>query len=155
MRAHWRKDKWVLGGLYFWAGSCYTFFLACVTIRINFLKCFAVRAECPSTANFCHQCGQQLNLSQVLNKAASSFGNEKLFRSISIGDIVYTQHWLCAQVTAVADVFKVLWCILSLILGASDQMSNLVRFFCCSSSLQVTAEADVLGSSCVRFLKWV
>ena len=44
MRAHWRKEEWVLGFLYFWAGSCYTFFLACVTIRTNFLKCFAVRA---------------------------------------------------------------------------------------------------------------
>ena len=44
MRAHWRKEEWVLGVLDFWAGSCYTFFLACVTIRTNFLKCFAVRA---------------------------------------------------------------------------------------------------------------
>ena len=26
------------------------------------------------------------------------------------------------------------------------------RFSCCISSLQVTAEADVLGSCCVRFL---
>ena len=44
MRAHWRKEEWVLGVSYFWARSCYTFFLACVTIRINFLKFFAVRA---------------------------------------------------------------------------------------------------------------
>ena len=48
--------------------------------------------------------------------------------------------------------FKALWCILSLILGASDQMNNLFRFFCSISSLQVIAEADVLGSCCVRFL---
>ena len=41
---HWRKEEWVLGFLCFWAGSCYSFFLACVTIRTNFLKCFAVRA---------------------------------------------------------------------------------------------------------------
>jgi len=34
--------------------------------------------ECPSTANFCHQCGQQLNLSRVSNKAASSVDKEKL-----------------------------------------------------------------------------
>jgi len=27
MRALWRKEEWVLGFLYFWAGSCYTFFL--------------------------------------------------------------------------------------------------------------------------------
>ena len=36
--------------------------------------------ECPSTANFCHQCGQQLNLSQVSNKAASSVDKEKLLK---------------------------------------------------------------------------
>ena len=41
--------------------------------------------------------------------------------------------------------FEVLWCILSLMLGANDLMSNRFRFFCCISSLQVTAEADVLG----------
>ena len=42
MHAHWRKEEWVLGFL--WAGSCYPFFLACVTIWPNFLKCFALRA---------------------------------------------------------------------------------------------------------------
>ena len=48
-----------------------------MTIRTNFLKCFAIRAQI-STANFCHQCGQQLNLSQISNKAASSVDREKL-----------------------------------------------------------------------------
>ena len=43
MCAHWGKEEWVLGFLHFWAESCYTFFLACVTIRTNFLKCFAIR----------------------------------------------------------------------------------------------------------------
>ena len=36
--------------------------------------------ECPSTANFCHQSGQQLNLNQVSNKAASSINKEKLLK---------------------------------------------------------------------------
>ena len=36
--------------------------------------------ECPSTAIFRHQCGQQLNLIQVLNKAASSVDKEKLLK---------------------------------------------------------------------------
>ena len=36
--------------------------------------------ECPSTANFSHQCGQQLNLNQVSNKAASSVDKEKLLK---------------------------------------------------------------------------
>ena len=33
-----------------------------------------------STANFWHQCDQQLNLSQVSNKAASSVDKEKLLK---------------------------------------------------------------------------
>ena len=37
--------------------------------------------ECPSTANFCYQCGQHLNLSQVSNKAASSNDKEKLLKN--------------------------------------------------------------------------
>ena len=40
--------------------------------------CGSCGGECPSTANFCHQCGQQLNLSQVSNKAESSVDKEKL-----------------------------------------------------------------------------
>ena len=60
-------EDWVL------AGSCSTLvlFLACVTIRTNFLKCFA---------NFCHQCGQKLNLSKFSNKAASSVDRKKLIK---------------------------------------------------------------------------
>ena len=34
--------------------------------------------ECPSTANFCYQCGQLLNLSQVSNKGANSVDKEKV-----------------------------------------------------------------------------
>ena len=39
-----------------------------------FVFCSSCGGECPSTANFCHRCGQQLNLSQVWNKAAIKFG---------------------------------------------------------------------------------
>ena len=42
--------------------------------------CSSCGGECPSTANFCHQCGQQLHLSQVSNKAASSADKEKLLK---------------------------------------------------------------------------
>ena len=42
--------------------------------------CSSCGGECPSTTNFCHQCGQQLNLSQVSNKAASSVDKEKLLK---------------------------------------------------------------------------
>ena len=72
--------------------------------------------ECPSTANFCHQCGQQLNLSQVSNKAASSVYNENLLEMYFNRGYPYA-----ALITCTSDCgFKVLWCILSLILGASD-----------------------------------
>ena len=79
MRAHWRKEEWLLGFLYFWAGNCYTFFAGLCDYSDKFPKmfCNSCRMECPSTANFCHQCGQQLNLSQVSNKAASSVDKEK------------------------------------------------------------------------------
>ena len=42
--------------------------------------CSSCGGECPSTANFCHLCGQQLNLSQVSNKAAILVDKEKLFK---------------------------------------------------------------------------
>ena len=44
MSAQWRNEEWVLGFLYFWAGSCYTIFLVSVTIRTHFLKRFAACA---------------------------------------------------------------------------------------------------------------
>ena len=43
--------------------------------------CSSCGIECPSTANFCHQCGQHLNFSQVSNKAASSVDKEKLLKT--------------------------------------------------------------------------
>ena len=42
--------------------------------------CSSCGGECPSTANFCHRCGQQLNLSQVSNKAARPVDNGKLLK---------------------------------------------------------------------------
>ena len=53
-----------------------------MTIRTNFLNFFwsSCGGECPSTANFCYQCGQQLNLSQVLNKAARPVDKGKLLK---------------------------------------------------------------------------
>ena len=48
------------------------FFLGLCDYSDKFPKmfCSSCGGECPSTANFCHQCGQQLNLRQVSNKAA-------------------------------------------------------------------------------------
>ena len=48
--------------------------------KFHKMFCSSCGDKCPSTANFCHRCGQQLNLSQVLNKAASSVDKEKLFK---------------------------------------------------------------------------
>ena len=48
----------------------------------KFLKifCSSCGGKCPSTANFCHRCGQQLNLSQVSNKAARPVDKGKLLK---------------------------------------------------------------------------
>ena len=75
--------------------------------------------ECPSTANFCHKCGQQLNLSQVSNKAASSVDKEKLIKKNLRRGYPYTALIMCTSDCG-SGSFKDLWCILSLILGASD-----------------------------------
>ena len=82
MRAHWGKEEWVLGFLYFWAGSCYTFFLACVTIRTNFLKCFAVRAVGNALQPQISVINVVSNLIWVRSriKAASSVDKEKLLK---------------------------------------------------------------------------
>ena len=41
--------------------------------------------ECPSTVNFCHRCGQQLNLSQVSSKVARPVDKGKLLKEGSEG----------------------------------------------------------------------
>ena len=97
------------------------FFLGLCDYSDKFPKmfCSSCGMECPSTANFCHQCGQQLNLSQVSNKAASSVDKEKLLKKYSHQGYPYTALIMCASDCG-SRCFKVLCCILSLILGASD-----------------------------------
>ena len=83
--------------------------------------CSSCGTECPSAANFCHQCGQQLNLSQASNEAASSVDRETLLKKYFHRGYPYAALIMCSSDCGqVADVFKSLWCILSLILGASD-----------------------------------
>ena len=60
--------------LYFFLGLCD------YSDKCPKMFCRSCDGECPSTANFCHQCGQQLNLSQVWNKAASLVDKEKLLK---------------------------------------------------------------------------
>ena len=68
----------------FLSGKLLYFFLGLYDYSDKFPKIFAVRAvlEGPSNANFCHQCSQQLNLSQVSNKAASSVDTEKTVKEV-------------------------------------------------------------------------
>ena len=49
----------------FWSGKLVNFFLGLSDYSDKFPKmfCSSYGMECPSTANFRHQCGQQLNLS--------------------------------------------------------------------------------------------
>ena len=75
--------------------------------------------ECASTANFCHQCGQQLYLSQVSKKAASSVDKEKLLKKFFHRGYPYAALIMCISDCG-SGCFRVLWCILSLTLGASD-----------------------------------
>ena len=64
----------------FLSGNLLYFFLGLCDYSDKFPKmfCSSCGGECLSTANLCHQCGQQLNLSQVSNRAASSVDKEKL-----------------------------------------------------------------------------
>ena len=70
----------------FLRGKLLHFFLGLCDYSDKFPKmfCSSCRGECPSTANFCHQCGQPLHLSQVSNKAASSVDKEVFPSGISL-----------------------------------------------------------------------
>jgi len=62
-------------------GKLVYFFLGLCDYSDKFPKIFCryCCGECPSTENFCHQCGQQLNLSQVSNvfTAVTSAPNQR------------------------------------------------------------------------------
>ena len=77
MRAHSRNEEFI-----FLSGKLLYFFRSLCDYSDKFpeMFCSSCRGECPSTANFYHQCGQQLHLSQVSNKAASSADKEKLWK---------------------------------------------------------------------------
>ena len=64
------------------SGKLLDFFLGLCDYSDKFPKIFysSCGMECPSTSNFCHKCDQQLNLSQVSNKTASSVDKEKLLK---------------------------------------------------------------------------
>ena len=97
------------------------FFLGLCDYSDKFPKmfCSSCGMECPSTANLCHRCGQQLNLSQVSNKAASSVGREKLLKKFFHRGYPSPALIMCTSDCG-SGCFKVIWYILSLILGASD-----------------------------------
>ena len=88
--------------LYFFLGLCY------YSDKFPNMFCSSCGMECRSTANFCHQCGQQLNLSQVSNKAASSVNKEKLLKKY-----FHREYPYAALITCTSDCgsrcFKVLW----------------------------------------------
>ena len=71
-------------GFIFLSGKLLYFSLGLCDYSDKFAKmfCSSCGMECLLTAIFSNQCGQQLNLSQVSNKAASSVDREKLLRRI-------------------------------------------------------------------------
>ena len=99
--------------LYFFLGLCD------YSDKFDKVVCSSCGMECPSTANFCLQCGQQLNLSQVSNKAVSSVDKEKLLTKYFHRRYPYVALIMCTSDCG-SGCFKVLWYILSLILDASD-----------------------------------
>ena len=102
----------------FLSGKLLYFFL-CLGDKFPKMFCSSCGGECPLTANFCSRCGQQLNLSQVSNKAARSADKEKLLKKYSHLGYPYASLIMCTSDCG-SGCFKVLWCILSLILCASD-----------------------------------
>ena len=95
------------------------FFLCLCDYSDKFPKmfCSSWGMECPSTAISCHQCGQKLNLSQI--SAASSVDKEKQLKNYFHWGYPYTALIMCTS-NCGSGYFKVFWCILSLILDASD-----------------------------------
>ena len=81
----------------FLSGKLLYFFLGLCDFSDEFPKafCSSCGMKCPSTANFCHQCGQQLDLSQVSNKAASSVDREKLLKKYFHQGYPYAALFMC------------------------------------------------------------
>ena len=92
-----------------------------MTIRTNFLKCFAVRAVGNALQQqiSVNNVVNNKNLSQVSNKAARSVDKEKLLKEYFHLGYPYAALIMCTS-DCCSGCFKVLWYILSLILGASD-----------------------------------
>ena len=103
------------------SGKQLYFFLGLRDYSDKFPKmfCSSCGMACPSTANFCHQFGQQLHLSHVSNKAVNSVDKEKLLKKYFHRGYPYAAVIMCTSDCG-SGCFKVLWCILLLILGASD-----------------------------------
>ena len=83
----------------FFSGKLLYFFLGLCDYSDKFRKifCSSCSRECPSTANLCHQCGQQLNLSQVSNKVASSVVKEKLLKKYLHRGYPYAAFIMCTS----------------------------------------------------------
>ena len=104
----------------FLSGKLLYFFLGLCGYSDKFPKmfCSSCGMESPSAANFSLQCGQQLILSQVSNNAVSSVDKEKLLKKYFHRGYPYAALIMCTSDPG-SGCFKVLWCILPLILGAS------------------------------------
>ena len=70
----------------FLSGKLSYFFVRLCDYSDKFSKMFCISCGgMPFNRNLCHQCGQQLNLSQVSNKGESSVDKEKLLKEYSSG----------------------------------------------------------------------
>ena len=89
------------------------------TIRTNFSKCFAVCAVWNALQPQISVIDVVSNLICVRSKAAGSVDKEKLLKKYLQRGYPYAALIMCTSDCG-SGCFKVLWCILSLILGASD-----------------------------------
>ena len=81
----------------FLSGKLLYFFLALCDYSDKLPKIFCSSRvmECLSTANFCHQCGQQLNWVRSRIRRQVRLTRKNCYRSISIGDILTQPSLVC------------------------------------------------------------
>ena len=121
MRTHWRKKGRVLGVLYFCTGSCYALFLACGTIRTNFLKCFIKMF----IIQFFAHVSAGLNISCSFGALYFWSFTQVTAGSKVLGSFSAFHYKFCEQVTTGANV----WRFLSLILRKSCGGRNCYNSF--------------------------
>ena len=110
--------------LYFFPGLCD------YSDKFPKMFCRSCGMECPSTANFCHQCGQQLNLNQVSNKAVSSVDKEKLLKKYFHRGYPYAVLIMCTSGCGIGSILKSLFWIKQMQGSVRVKINEYVHAWC-------------------------